>query len=92
MSTERPNHIHLNAGVLSDHTFGAGFGSLINCRSVDLGAGHFPHIEAKFAFGIRLDLDRATACDLARALTESVAGLPFLADAVHDAILDGEVS
>lgn len=87
-----PNRIHLNAGVTSDHTFGAGFGPLINCHPVNLaGQGHQPHVEARFAFGIRLELDRATACELARALTESVAALPFLSDDVHDAILDGDV-
>lgn len=69
-----------------DFTFGSRFGGLVNCHPVNLaGQGHLPHIEARFAFGIRLELDRKTAVELARALTESVAALPFQPDDVHDA-------
>jgi hypothetical protein len=86
-----PNRVHLSAGVADDHTFGAGFGGLINCHPVNLaGQGHQPHVEARFAYGIRLELDRATACELARALTESVAALPFLSNDVHDATAGGD--
>jgi hypothetical protein len=79
--TAKPNHVHLNAGVDDDRTFGAGFGPLINCRAVNLaGAGHIAHVEARFQYGLRIELDRATASEFARALTESIAALPIVTD------------
>lgn len=77
-----PNHLHLGGDV----TVGARFGTLVNCHPVNLaGQGHTPHIEARFTFGLKLELDRATAVAFARALTESVESLPFSATDVHDA-------
>jgi len=85
----KPNHVHLHGGVVSDHTFGAGFGHLLSCKPVVItGLGHIPHIEAKFQHGIRLEFDRATASEFARALTECVGALPV---AVNGADVSGSV-
>lgn len=82
---DMPNSIHHSGDV----TFGSRFGGLVNCHPVNLaGQGHTPHIEARFQYGIRLEFDRATASEFARALTESVNALPFLASDIHDAVLE----
>jgi hypothetical protein len=72
---DMPNCIHASG----DRTFGSRFGSLVSCRPVNLaGIGHHPHIEARFQFGIRLELDQATAAEFARQLAESVKALPVV--------------
>ena len=76
-----PNHIHLNGDVL----VGASFGALSSVTPIVLGGnGHHPHVAVRFRYGLCLELDAATAIELARRLPESVAQLPFIPD-VHDA-------
>lgn len=74
---DMPNAVHASG----DRTFGSRFGSLVNCRPVNIaGIGHVPHVEARFLFGIRLEFDRQTASEFARALTDSVNALPPVVD------------
>ena len=83
---DMPNAVHHSGDV----TFGARFAGLVSCRPVNLaGIGHQPHVEARFLHGVRLELDRQTASDLAQALTRSVASLPLIPD-LHDAAWSGE--
>lgn len=91
MSGEYPNDMPNCLHVSGERSYHCHFGSVARCDPVNLaGAGHWPHVVALFKFGLKLELDRATAVELARRLTESVAALPFLSDSVHDAILDGD--
>jgi hypothetical protein len=74
---DMPNSVHHSGDV----SFGSRFGGLVNCRAVNLpGIGHHAHIEARFLYGVKLEFDRATAIEFARALTESVNALPPVVD------------
>lgn len=74
---DMPNAVHHSGDV----TFGCRFAGLVSCRPVNLaGIGHNPHVEARFLHGLRLELDRQTASEFARALTDSVNALPPVVD------------
>lgn len=78
-----PNHLHLG----SDVTVGASFGALLSVMPVYYpGEGHRPFLIARFAYGLRMELCPATAAELARLLTESLAALPLTrVDDIRDA-------
>lgn len=72
---DHPNHLHLSGPTV----VGADFGELLSVTPIILGGhGHSPHIAARFRYGLCIELDAATAIELARRLPESVAKLPEL--------------
>jgi hypothetical protein len=74
---ERPNHVHIS----TDCTFGASFGALYSVTAVNLtGADHHAHIDARFRYGLRIELTQADATRLERELHLALATLPIAPD------------
>jgi len=72
---DRPNHVHMSG----DSTFGASFGALHSVTAVNLtGAGHHIHIDARFQFGMRLELSVDDATHLEHELHLALATLPVM--------------
>jgi hypothetical protein len=77
MTCDKPNHAHLCGEV----TFGAYFGALYSVTAVNLtGADHHAHIEARFRYGLRIELTLADATRLERELHLALATLPTAPD------------
>jgi hypothetical protein len=77
MTLDRPNHVH----VSGDASFGTSFGSLHSVTAVNLtGVDHHPHIDARFLFGLRIELTQADAMRLERELHLALATLPIAPD------------
>ena len=77
-----PNSAHL----CGDITMGFRFGEIYSVTPIVLsGAGHAPHVAVRFKFGLTLELDAATAVELANRLPKAVERLPEIPDC-HDAI------
>lgn len=78
-----PNHLHFASGETS---FGNCFGDLRSVTPIHFaGAGHVPHIEARFLGGLRLDMTPAVFTELLRAGQEALAKLPQWPE-VNDAV------
>ncbi|CAA0129274.1 Uncharacterised protein [Mycolicibacterium vanbaalenii] len=74
--------------MTGDVTVGTHFGPVQSVTPICIeGQGHRPHVDVRFAGGLRLELDQAAVVELARRFPEALARLPFLPD-VHDACLD----
>lgn len=73
MSLEHPNHVHLSQG---ETNVGASFGPLSHVTPIHFGAGHEPHVEARFRGGLRLTMTPDALTDLIREGQEAIAKLP----------------
>jgi hypothetical protein len=74
---ERPNQLHMT----SDCNFTKSFGPLSSVTAVNLtGAGHHVHVDARFRFGLRLQLTLDDATRLERELHLALATLPVMPD------------
>lgn len=82
MTGDRPNRVHLCGSV----TFGAPFGAVASVTPIYFpGAGHVPHVEARFVGGVRMSLTPDTLTELLEKGGAALAKLPYIPD-VHDAI------
>lgn len=72
---ERPNEVYIS----SDCTFAKSFGALYSVTAVNLtGAGHHIHIDARFRYGLRIELTQDDATRLERELHLALATLPVV--------------
>lgn len=76
----------------NDSTFATHFGMPYSVHAMHHveGLGHEEHLKIACYGGVSLEVSRAFATELARRLPEAIAGMPFDADDVHDALHEGE--
>lgn len=75
---ETPNHFHYNFEKHGSH---ADFGTIHSVTPICLpGDGHNPRLSIHFRGGVVIDLDPATAAELARRLPAMLAFLPTVPD------------
>jgi hypothetical protein len=75
-TAETPNRLHMNHGSDFKASFGAVCGAFAKPHVP--GNGHNQEmVRVLFAYGLSLELTRATAIELARRLPEAVAALPI---------------
>lgn len=74
---DRPNSVHMT----TDCTFAKSFGPLSSVTAVNLlGSGHHVHIDARFCYGLRIELTQSDAIRLEHELHLALATLPVAPD------------